>query len=199
MTFYKFPRVEFLTKWYDRSPDDFMFSIKAPRVITHFKKLHDSRKYLNDFYTAVDRGLKGKAGCVLFQFPAQFELSAERLELIVEMLNPSFRNVVEFRHASWWKEEVYERLRNSRIIFSGMSHPNLPDSIVTTTSTLYHRMHGVPHLYASPYSRADLETLAGHVMKFADVQEAYIFFNNTIDGAAIVNGKQFQELVQLVH
>ena len=62
MTFYKFPRVQFLNKWYDRAPDDFTFSLKAPRVITHFKKLKDSVKYLRDFYLAVGVGLREKTG-----------------------------------------------------------------------------------------------------------------------------------------
>ena len=199
VTFYKFPRVEFLKRWYDRSPDDFTFSVKAPRVITHFKKLQDSKRYLLDFYSALEKGLKEKAGCVLFQFPAQFGFTDDRLELIVEMLDPAFRNVVEFRNASWWDNNVYERLRNGSIIFSGMSHPTLPDSAIATHRTLYHRLHGIPHLYTSAYSTVDLEALASEMVKFSDVKEAFVFFNNTIEGAAVTNAKQFQEIVELVH
>lgn len=199
VTFYKFPRVEFLKRWYDRSPDDFVFSVKAPRVITHFKKLQDSKKYLFDFYSALEKGLKEKAGCVLFQFPAQYDFTDDRLELIIEMLNPAFRNVVEFRNATWWNDSVYERLRNGNTIFSGMSHPTLPDSAIATHRTLYHRLHGIPHLYTSSYPVVDLETLAGEIVKYPDAKEAFVFFNNTVDGAAVMNAKQFQEIVELVH
>lgn len=199
VTFYKFPRTELLQKWYDRSPDNFTFAVKAPRVITHFKKLKDSKRYMTDFYSTVEKGLKEKAGCVLFQFPPQFEFSEDRLSLISEMLDPGFRNVVEFRHGSWWRDEVYDRLRNNNIIYCGMSHPLLPDPVITTSTTLYHRMHGVPHLYASTYSPQDLEMLAGQIMKDQQLKEAYVFFNNTVDGAAVVNGRQFQEIVELVH
>ena len=80
-----------------------------------------------------------------------------------------------------------------------MSHPALPDSAITTHRTLYHRLHGIPHLYTSAYSAVDLETLAGEMVKYSDVQEAFVFFNNTIDGAAVMNAKQFQEIVELVH
>jgi uncharacterized protein YecE (DUF72 family) len=67
-------------------------------------------------------------------------------------LNPNFPNVVEFRHESWWKKEVYEELGKNNISFSGMSHPQLPETVVENISLLYYRMHGVPQLYGSPYS-----------------------------------------------
>lgn len=199
VTFYKFPRVEFLRKWYDRSPDDFTFSVKAPRVITHFKKLKDSSKYLSDFYSSLDRGLREKTGCVLFQFPAQYVYDDEKLDRIVEMLNPNFKNVVEFRHSSWWNDRVYNELQEKGIVFSGMSHPTLPDPVIATSSTIYYRFHGIPHLYVSPYSTADLEVVANSIHVDKVVNEAYIFFNNTMEGAALKNAREFQEIVQLVH
>lgn len=199
VTFYKFPRLEFLRKWYDRAPDDFTFSVKAPRIITHFKKLKDSSKYLHDFYSAVHEGLREKVGCVLFQFPPQFEFDEDKLERIVEMLDPDFKNVVEFRHASWWNDRVYDALKKKKIVFSGMSHPTLPDPVISTNSILYYRFHGVPHLYLSSYSADDLETIVNNILANSNVREAHIFFNNTIEGAALRNAKDFQDIVQLVH
>lgn len=199
VTFYKFPRVEFLKKWYDRSPDDFTFSVKAPRIITHFKKLKDSAKYLSDFYSNLKSGLREKTGCVLFQFPAQFEFDDDRLERIAEMLNPDFKNVVEFRHASWWSDRVYDSLKHRKIIFSGMSHPALPDPVIVTDSVLYYRFHGVPHVYLSHYTPGDLDIVANAMVSNVTAREAYIFFNNTMEGAALKNAKEFQGIVQLVH
>src|SRR5687768_9900518 len=66
VTFYKFPRVQFLKNWYSKSPLHFTFSVKAPRLITHFKKFKDSQRYLSDFYNTVREGLQEKAGCILF-------------------------------------------------------------------------------------------------------------------------------------
>ncbi len=199
VTFYKFPRAEFLKKWYDRSPADFSFSVKAPRVITHFKKLQDSKRYLRDFYTALEKGLKEKTGTVLYQFPPQFEFTQERLDLIVEMLNPAFTNVAEFRHPSWWTSQVYETFRNHRIVFAGMSHPTLPDPVLITHNILYYRMHGVPHLYTSAYAQEDLEAIAAEIIRDENLKEAFVFFNNTVAGAAVGNGRQFQNIVELVH
>jgi uncharacterized protein YecE (DUF72 family) len=198
MTYYKFPRAPLLRKWYDRSPADFTFSVKAPRVITHFKKLNDAKNYLKDFYNAVSAGLQEKTGCVLFQFPSHFQYSENDLERIAELLDPSFRNVVEFRNASWWNTTVYNSLAGREIIFSGMSHPELPDAVVVSNKTLYFRFHGVPHLYSSRYQLADLEAVASQVIE-SNAKHAYIIFNNAAEGAAITNAKQFQEIIELVH
>src|SRR6476660_2706168 len=69
-TFYRFPKIEFLQNWYKTSPPDFKFSVKAPRLITHFKQFNETDGLLNDFYAAIQEGLKEKAGPVLFQLPA---------------------------------------------------------------------------------------------------------------------------------
>jgi uncharacterized protein YecE (DUF72 family) len=194
VTFYRFPRVEFLSSWYKRSPSEFKFSVKAPRLITHFKKLKDSQKYLSDFYSAVNKGLKEKAGCVLFQFPSNFQMDEEKLERIVSMLDRSFMNVVEFRHSSWWHPKVYDALTRNQIIFSGMSHPELSDEIVRTGDVIYYRLHGVPHLYNSNYDGKSLEDLSMKISGLPGVNEAFIYFNNTASGAAITDGKQFIEI-----
>jgi uncharacterized protein YecE (DUF72 family) len=87
-----------LQNWYDKSPPGFSFSIKAPRLITHYKQLVDCEKYLDDFYTVCRDGLKEKLGPLLFQFPPAFLYTKERLQRITGSLNNSFMNVVEFRH-----------------------------------------------------------------------------------------------------
>lgn len=68
VTFYRFPKVSMLESWYKRSAPDFIFSVKAPRLITHYKKMNDCEKLLSDFYQTVQEGLKEKTGCVLFNF-----------------------------------------------------------------------------------------------------------------------------------
>jgi uncharacterized protein YecE (DUF72 family) len=197
-TFYRFPRVEFLRSWYDRSPAQFTFSVKAPRLITHFKRLKDAQKYIADFYNNVQEGLREKTGGVLFQFPSNFVYEKDHLDRIISLLNPAFTNVVEFRHASWWHEDVFARLRHHRIIFCGMSHPLLPQEVIQTTEKIYYRMHGIPHLYVSRY---DLQTLGqvAHVVQQEDATEAYVYFNNTAEGAAIVNARELQDVCELVH
>src|SRR6185503_15098005 len=102
VTFYRFPRPEALLKWYDRSPEKFKFSVKAPRLITHYKMFKESERMLGDFYASVYEGLHEKLGCILFQLPSRVPYSDEMLQRLVENLNPSFDNVLEFRDAGWW-------------------------------------------------------------------------------------------------
>jgi uncharacterized protein YecE (DUF72 family) len=89
-TFYRFPKIEFLQKWYEASPADFKFSVKVPRLITHYKQLNDCRNLLDDFYNAVEEGLKEKLGTVLLQFPAKIAYSENFLQRIIQNLNISF-------------------------------------------------------------------------------------------------------------
>ena len=199
VTFYRFPQVSMLQSWYQRSGPHFSFSVKAPRLITHYKKMNDCEQLLSDFYGTVEIGLKEKTGCVLFQFPPNFVYSTERLNKIINSLNTAFPNVVEFRHTSWWNEEVYKKLQKNKISFSGMSHPLFPDKIIENTSLLYYRMHGVPELYQSPYSVTDLKKMVKTIKSSTKIKKAFIYFNNDIGGAAIKNAKEMVELAGASH
>lgn len=195
VTFYRFPVVSMLQSWYERSAPDFTFSVKAPRIITHFKKLNDCGELLHDFYQTIEEGLKEKTGCVLFQFPPGFHFSEERLTKIIDSLDPNFPNVVEFRHESWWKKEVYKELGKNKISFSGMSHPRLPETVIENTSMLYYRMHGVPHLYQSPYSTEHLKKFIKDVQACGKIKKAFIYFNNDIGCNAVKNATEMKALV----
>ena len=199
LTYYKLPRPENLRTWYSRSPKGFSFTVKAPRDITNFKKFTDAQRMLYDFNHFIGDGLGEKLGCVLFQFPRNFQFEPDRLARITDMLDASVRNVVEFRHESWWNKAVYTTLKKHRIIFSGMSHPALPDAVVSTVDTLYYRFHGVPHLYNSKYDSRKLEQVAQELLAQRQGREAFIYFNNTADACAVTNAKQLQEICELVH
>lgn len=195
-TFYRFPQISTLQSWYQRSPKDFAFSVKGPRVITHYKKMEDCEQLLFDFYNIIAEGLKEKAACILFQFPPSFEYTLERLEKMIEILNPHFSNVVEFRHVSWWNEDVYKKLGKNKITFSGISHPRLPDDFIENAFLFYYRMHGVPRLYQSAYAASFLKEIVEAIKSSAKIKKAFIYFNNTMGGTAIKNAK---EVIELLH
>jgi len=197
-TYYKFPRKEVMRRWYERSPADFTFAVKAPRHITHFKKFRDAQQMSSDFNGTAREALGEKLGCVLFQFPSNFVYEEERLLRITEMLDASVPNVLEFRHESWWNDEVYRTLRKANVTFCSMSHPSLPDDVIVTTDKLYYRFHGVPHVYNSLYNMSKLEQLA-QAMNVAASTESYIYFNNTAEGHALTNARQLQGICELVH
>lgn len=194
-TFYKMPTLKSLHKWYDESADDFLFTIKAPRLITHNQQLRECKQLINDFYEAIQSGLREKLGCVLFQFPPKFDYSAERLNLLIENLKPDFKNVVEFRHISWFDEGIDKTLAKNKIIFSGQSYPSsLPDEVIQHSETIYYRFHGKPVLYKSEY---DLKTVKDFKNQIKDdVSEVFVYFNNTWGVGALKNAKQLQELVK---
>jgi uncharacterized protein YecE (DUF72 family) len=195
-TFYRFPKLDFLQSWYQRSPEKFSFAVKAPRHITHFKRLNEAQEALNNFYVTVQEGLKEKLGCVMFQFPSSFVYEEHRLERIVNLIDSNVCNVVEFRHPSWWNETVMAEFIRNNIVFAGVSHPQLPDDVVHTADVVYYRMHGVPHLYSSRYQSDQLEHVTSLIQSFDGVKKAYVIFNNTAEASAIANAKQFQEICE---
>ena len=102
-SFYRIPPAASLDRWYRDSPEDFLFSLKAPRVITHLKRFQIDNSEIRAFYELLATGLQEKLGCILFQLPPSFTFTAERLRLICMQLNFPGSRVVEFRHESWWQ------------------------------------------------------------------------------------------------
>ena len=194
VTFYKFPTEKSLTKWYESSPGDFKFSVKAPRLITHYKKFIDCQSLLIDFYSSISAGLKEKLGCVLFQFPRQVTYNAETLDLLISSVDPAFKNVFEFRHVSWWNAHVLEQFKKHGLTFCGVSFPDLPDEAITTAKDLYYRFHGVPVLYKSTYPENFIKNIYEQISR-ANPSNAWIYFNNTWGEAAIINSKYLQSLI----
>ncbi|WP_375417980.1 DUF72 domain-containing protein [uncultured Hymenobacter sp.] len=195
VTFYRFPQLSFLENWYRQSPAGFQFAVKAPKLITHFKQFNQVGQLLGDFYHTTAQGLQDKLAAVLFQLPPRLAYHPDRLARILDCLDPAFANVLEFRHPTWWRDEVYEALRQRGVSFCGQSHPDLPDAVVTTAPLLYYRFHGVPDLYRSPYPLTFLERVAGEVRSRSGLEGAYLYFNNDIDASAIGNARQMRELL----
>lgn len=195
VTFYRFPQLVSLKSWQERSPDNFSFSVKAPRIITHFKQFHNVTDLISDFYSIIHEGLGSKLGCVLFQMPPRIAYNEERLYRIIDSLDRSFNNVLEFRHESWWNPNVYKTMSEREITFCGMSHPQLPRDIIQNTKILYYRFHGIPELYKSPYKLSDLTNFVEAVENNRKTNQAFIYFNNDIDASAIANAHELQRIV----
>jgi len=195
VTFYRFPKLSTLQRWYDQSPADFIFSVKVPRSITHFKKLNGTERMLSDFYKLAGEGLQEKLGSVLFQFPPNFSYTKEHTRRITDSIDQSFENVAEFRHSSWWNQDAIAELGENQIAFCGMSHPDFPDDIVGNTNHLYYRMHGREQLYASDYSPNELENIIDKIQTITRLKRAYIYFNNDVNGYATKNAQSLIDLI----
>jgi uncharacterized protein YecE (DUF72 family) len=195
VTFYRFPVLKSLENWYNISPPEFRFAVKVPRLITHYKKFNDCKRLLDDFYNLTTQGLREKSGPILFQLPPRFEYTTEKLDLIVKSMHQGFKNVIEFRDASWWKSVVFKRLKKENIIFCGIDYPGLPNEAVITNETVYYRFHGKPRLYYSSYKKKELNGVAHSISANKKVKEAFIFFNNTATAAAIKNAECIRKYV----
>src|SRR5690606_1261313 len=194
-TFYRFPTVENLLLWHDKVADDFKVSVKVPKTITHIKRLEQCDEEIEDFYLICKEGFKNKLSCILWQLPPSFSFNKDRLRSIVRVMNPNFKNVVEFRHESWWRDDVITKLRENHITFCNVNYPQLPTSIEQSTSIGYLRMHGNPKLFYSAYTKEEIETLYQKLnnMRF---KEVYIYFNNTASTAAIINALQLSRFAR---
>jgi uncharacterized protein YecE (DUF72 family) len=196
VTFYRFPTLNSLRGWYDKAPAQFSFSAKVPRSITHFKKFEDTESMINDFYGLLKEGLQEKLACVLFQLPPSLIYSKEKLEKIVNQVDPAFNNVIEFRHESWWKKNIQTILKKHNISFCGVSFPKISfDDAIINTPTCYYRFHGVPKLFYSEYDKTFIEKIHNQIVQNKKVERAYIYFNNTASLAALHNAKYFQSLI----
>jgi uncharacterized protein YecE (DUF72 family) len=192
-TFYKTPGLKFLKNLYKRTPPDFCFVVKAPKLITHTNRFASSEKIISHFYKIVKNGLQEKLGAVLFQCPPSFAYAEQHMQLILNSLDTSFLNVVEFRHKSWWNKSVYKKLGDANITFCGVSYSGLPDDVIINTSTPYYRFHGVPKLYYSMYSESFLNNVAQAFLKNKKVKKGFFLFNNTATRAALENAGYLQE------
>jgi len=192
-SFYRFPTVQNLLSWHDKVPDDFKFSIKVPKTITHIKRMEECNKEIEEFYQISSEGLKTKLACILWQLPPSFSFSEDKLDTVLRVMSPNFKNVVEFRHGSWWREDVMTRLHENGVTFCNVNYPQLPTEIQQATSISYIRMHGNPQLFYSEYAKEDIEALY-HQINNVGFHEVYVYFNNTASTGAIINALQLKAI-----
>ena len=193
-TFYRFPERKLFQNWYDKAPDDFCFSVKVPRIITHLQKFKDTAKFLGEFYVLAKEGLKEKLGAILFQLPPGMAFSETLLQNILSQMSPLYQNVIEFRHISWWRKDVFMALQAANVCFCGVSYPGLINDAIVNLSFAYYRFHGVPRLYHSAYNESFIEGVAKQLAA-PSVNEAFVYFNNTASAAALDNARYLQTLI----
>jgi hypothetical protein len=130
-----------------------LFTRSRFELITDVKKLRGTKTLIKDFGLIADL-LGERMGCLLFQFPPSYRFTRARLTALHGQLDPSRRNVVEFRHASWWNEIVYDAFVQTGTIFCSCSGPRLPNILIKTADTVYVRLHGPERWYRHDYSKS---------------------------------------------
>lgn len=194
-TFYKIPGHETFDEWYKQTPSHFRFSIKGSRYITHMKKLKDSKLHVEHFYQSIEP-LKEKASTVLWQLPGNLHKKMEKMESFCKDLDQSYINVIEFRHISWFDQDVYDLLSSYNVVVCSISAPgDLPEFIEDATGKVYLRMHGQDEWYSYNYSEEELATWKNRIVD-SEANECYVYFNNDVNAYAPNNALKLNEMLE---
>ena len=185
-TFYRMPRTHVLESWRDAVPEGFRFVIKASRRITHQSRLNDDGAFLAQQVAT----LEDRLGCVLFQLPPYLRKNAERLGAFLKGWPRELPAAFEFRHVSWFDDEIMEMLRDrgAAICVSDDGKMALP-AVFATTDWVYFRLRGEAYdetALAQWLARAD-ETGARH---------GFAFFKHEDAGAGPKLARAFLELAE---
>ncbi len=171
-TFYRLPRESVLEAWAEATEDGFLFAIKASRRITHFGRLRAVEELVQYLLDTV-QVLGAKQGPLLFQLPPNFKRDDDVLGGFLELLPPHCRAAFEFRHDSWFDEEVYRLLSahgSAALVVSDRGGTAEPPVVATAD-------YGYLRLRRTDYSVADLERWATRLRELP-WQEAFVFFKH---------------------
>ena len=188
-SFYRWPRETSFASWRNRLPDGFAMSVKAPRGLTHAKKLYSPEVWVERI-TRCWHELGDKRAVLLAQLPPNLARDDARLGYFLSALPEWIRVAVEFRHDSWDHPEVYQLLEQHQAAYCIMSGANLPCILRATAPFVYVRLHGPDsqHLYGGSYSDNDLRWWADRISEWRSVgKDVLVYFNNDGGGNAVRN------------
>ena len=187
-TFYRMPNAKTVTGWGAAAPAGFTFVLKAPQKITHFSRLRDVAQPLG-FFCETAQTLGDKLGPLFFQLPPNFKKATDRLADVLAKLPPALRVAFEFRHESWFDDEVYAllRARNAALCIAATEEGVTP--AVATADFGYLRLREVE------YSAEDLQRWLQTIRDIgAGWRDAYVFFKHEDSGTGPALARRFLEI-----
>ena len=193
------PKEKTVQRWHDRTPDDFRFSLKGSQYVTHAKKLVQDEELAEaiDNFIAITPPLGDKLGPILWQFPGNFHCDTDKLSGFLDQLPDDYDYALEFRHESWFTDEVYQLLADHGAACCAISTPEeeLPTSIQDTADFVYARLHGREAWYDDDYATDQLRDWLDK-LRATEAAAAYVYFDNTKHGQAVDNARQFRQLLE---
>jgi uncharacterized protein YecE (DUF72 family) len=184
-SFYRTPSLEAVRGWREQTPRGFLFAWKASKFITHWKRLSAKSDNSIDLMATRLEVLGPKAGPVLFQLPARFTADRERLAAFLKMLPRRYRYAFEFRHESWYADEIVELLRRHGVSLCLSDHHDAPAPWVVTAEHVYVRGHGPGGRYKDNYPAATLRRWARDMRRWTrQGRDVYVYFDNDQKSAA---------------
>jgi uncharacterized protein YecE (DUF72 family) len=191
-TFRALPTAKMLEGWLAATPANFRFSFKSPQRITHFKRLRECEEDVAQFIAALEPVRQaGKLGLLLFQLPPNFKADAERLSSFLAA--PAFqtsggpRIAFEFRHESWFADEIYAilRERNAALCIAESDDLLTPEVHTAADYTCYRlRRKG-------GYSALELDAFAKRFVAFTEQRDVYVYFKHEDEPTGALNATAF--------
>ena len=205
-TFYSLKSPKIYAKWAAEVPDDFVFAVKGSRYITHNLKLRNSEQALANFYASGILALGARTGPFLWQLPASYGFTRDRVEPFLRMLprdsraaarlarkhddripdpltsaqgTVPYRHAFEPRHESFFCAEFFDLLREHDCAFVvADTAGKFPYAEEVTTDLVYVRLHGSTQLYVSGYTDAELDAWASKIRRWLRSADVYVYFDN---------------------
>jgi uncharacterized protein YecE (DUF72 family) len=186
-TFRGMPEPDVLKRWGADVPADFKFALKAPQRITHIKRLKDSKGLVSHLFK-VANALKKRLGPVLFQLPPNFKKDTERLSDFLDLLPVRSRAAFEFRHESWFVDDIFELLKKNKVALCiAEAEGELEVPFVATVDWGYLRLR------REDYSEPELKAWVKKVKK-QDWSDAFVYFRHEDTAKGPKFAKRFLEL-----
>lgn len=189
-SFYKLPMGSTLTKWLQQVPEDFKFTFKLWKEITHVKELNFKEKDVEQFFKIISQA-NAKKGCLLVQFPPS--LTKSYLKQVVKLLEVlkkynskhGWNIAVEFRSKTWYEKKIYKILKSYAVSLVLQDIPKSATPMITQTSkVVYVRFHGPKGNYRESYPDYFLSEYSTYIKEWLEEgKEVYVYFNNTMGDA----------------
>jgi len=192
-TFYGSKPRSVFEKWAEQVPPGFRFAVRGHRYVTHYRRFKDVRESIVRLKDSAE-GLGEKLGPILWQTPPKMSLDEDRLRSFVEDLRvwDTARHVLEFRHDSWFIPSVKKILQDANVAIGVSDGEGIPLWSDVSADFAYVRLHGRPLIYRSDYSGPQLRAWLDRVCAWR-AEEAYIYFDNDVEGHAPHNAVNFLE------
>ena len=187
-TFYRMPQATVVAAWAEQAPDNFSFVLKAPQKITHMRRLKDAGDEVL-FFLRVASELGKKAGPLLFQLPPNFKKDVPRLAAFLALIPPPVRAAFEFRHASWFDDEVYATLRARGVALCTVDTEEGETPLVPTAEFGYFRLRD------KEYSPAELAAWAARIAG-QPWTDAHVFFKHEDEGKGPKLAAALKKIIQ---
>ncbi len=174
-TFYRMPTVRSLQAWAKETAEDFVFSLKAPRRITHEMRLRDAADPLT-YFCDTAKVLKAKLGALLFQLPPFLKKDVPRLEDFLHQLSPGFRVAFEFRNQSWFSDDVFDCLKRFEVALCIAEHEERSAPFECTAPFGYLRLR------RADYSDEELAAWAQRLASMSAWHQTFVYFKHEAAG-----------------